>query len=60
MAEADVLVCGHTHILPPHLTQRPQVINVGSVGKPKDGDPRAVMWFEADGRDLRLSSSASL
>jgi putative phosphoesterase len=38
----DVLVCGHTH-LPYHriLPSGRQVINAGSVGKPKDGDPRA-------------------
>jgi putative phosphoesterase len=41
-AEADVLVCGHTH-LPYHrvLPSGRQLINAGSVGKPKDGDPRA-------------------
>ena len=38
----DVLVCGHTH-LPYHkvLPSGRQVVNAGSVGKPKDGDPRA-------------------
>lgn len=42
LAEADVLVCGHTHI-PYHrlLPSGRQVVNAGSVGKPKDGDPRA-------------------
>jgi putative phosphoesterase len=42
VAEADILVCGHTHI-PYHrvLPSGRQVINAGSVGKPKDGDPRA-------------------
>lgn len=42
MTEADVLVCGHTH-LPYHriLASGRHVINAGSVGKPKDGDPRA-------------------
>jgi len=41
-ADADVLVCGHTH-LPYHkiLPSGRQIINAGSVGKPKDGDPRA-------------------
>ncbi len=40
--EFDVLVCGHTH-LPYHrvLQNGHQIINAGSVGKPKDGDPRA-------------------
>jgi predicted phosphodiesterase len=41
-AEVDVLVCGHTH-LPYHrvLGSGRHVINAGSVGKPKDNDPRA-------------------
>jgi putative phosphoesterase len=41
-AGADVLVCGHTHI-PYHriLPSGRHVINDGSVGKPKDSDPRA-------------------
>lgn len=40
--EADVMVCGHTHL--PYRKVLPsgrQVINAGSVGKPKDHDPRA-------------------
>jgi predicted phosphodiesterase len=42
MVEADVMICGHTH-LPYHrvLPSGRHVINAGSVGKPKDGDPRA-------------------
>ena len=42
MVEADVLVCGHTHI-PYHriLPSGRHIVNSGSVGKPKDGDPRA-------------------
>lgn len=41
-AKAEVLVCGHTH-LPYHrvLPSGRHVINAGSVGKPKDHDPRA-------------------
>ncbi|MCS6999794.1 MAG: metallophosphoesterase family protein [Bacteroidota bacterium] len=44
--EADILVCGHTHI-PYHRTitafggRNVHIINAGAVGKPKDGDPRA-------------------
>lgn len=42
-SRADVLICGHTHI-PYH--KKPDigkhVINAGSVGKPKHGDPQAV------------------
>lgn len=42
---SDILLCGHTH-LPFHRRIQDEnklrhVINVGSVGKPKDGDPRA-------------------
>ncbi len=42
MVDAEVLVCGHTHI-PYHrvLASGRHVVNAGSVGKPKDGDPRA-------------------
>jgi putative phosphoesterase len=42
MAEADMLVCGHTHI-PYHriLPSGRHVVNAGSVGKPKDGNPQA-------------------
>jgi diadenosine tetraphosphatase ApaH/serine/threonine PP2A family protein phosphatase len=42
MAEADVLVCGHTHI-PYHriLPSGRHVVNAGSVGKPKDKNPEA-------------------
>lgn len=42
MAEAEVLVCGHTHI-PYHriLPSGRHVVNAGSVGKPKDGNPQA-------------------
>jgi diadenosine tetraphosphatase ApaH/serine/threonine PP2A family protein phosphatase len=40
--EASVLVCGHTH-LPYHkvLPDGQQIINAGSVGKPKDNNPDA-------------------
>jgi predicted phosphodiesterase len=55
-AEADVLVCGHTH-LPYHrvLPSGRHVVNAGSVGKPKDGDPRAcyvVLRADGDGLDV--------
>lgn len=56
MAEADVLVCGHTH-LPYHrvLSDGRHIINAGSVGKPKDGDPRAgYVVLAANGRDLAV------
>ena len=54
MAEADVLVCGHTH-LPYHriLSSGRHLINAGSVGKPKDNDPRACyVVLTAEGNKL--------
>jgi putative phosphoesterase len=56
MAEADVLVCGHTH-LPYHrvLGSGRHVINAGSVGKPKDNDPRACyLTLAVAGKDLAV------
>lgn len=56
MVEADVLVCGHTH-LPYHrvLGSGRHVINAGSVGKPKDSDPRACyLVLSAAGKDLSV------
>lgn len=41
-SSCDVLVCGHTH-LPYHKRLKGgQVINVGSIGKPKHGNPNAT------------------
>lgn len=45
-AGADVMLVGHTHrpyhrILPRGSGRARHAINTGSVGKPKDGDPRA-------------------
>ncbi len=56
MVEADVLVCGHTH-LPYHrvLGSGRHVVNAGSVGKPKDSDPRACyLVLAAQGNDLSV------
>lgn len=53
-ADADVLVCGHTH-LPYHkiLPSGRQVINAGSVGKPKDSNPYACyVQLTVQGREL--------
>jgi diadenosine tetraphosphatase ApaH/serine/threonine PP2A family protein phosphatase len=57
MVEADVLVCGHTH-LPYHriLPSGRHVVNAGSVGKPKDGDPRAgYVVLKADGAHFEVN-----
>lgn len=48
---SDILLCGHTHQPMVRKTRRGLVINPGSVGKPKDGDPRAgylILSLEAD------------
>jgi putative phosphoesterase len=54
--DADVLVFGHTH--KPWVREFGGVlfVNCGSVGKPKDGDPRgAFAVLEADGAGVRVS-----
>ncbi len=56
MVESDVLVCGHTHI-PYHriLPSGRHVVNEGSIGKPKDGDPRSCyVVLEGNRKDLRV------
>lgn len=53
-AASDVLVCGHTH-LPYHkvLPSGRQIVNAGSVGKPKDHDSRACyVSLISNGRDF--------
>jgi putative phosphoesterase len=48
--EADFVCVGHTH-LPFHLELgRIQVVNPGSVGQPRDGDPRCAYAVIEDGR----------
>jgi putative phosphoesterase len=42
-ADADVLVYGHTHKPNKRDFSGKTFINAGSVGKPKDGDPRACV-----------------
>lgn len=41
-ARADVLVCGHTHIPYHRKLGKRHVVNAGSVGKPKHGNPNAL------------------
>jgi putative phosphoesterase len=49
-ADCDVLVFGHTHQPWIHSYGEVQFVNCGSVGKPKDGDPRGgFAVLEADG-----------
>jgi diadenosine tetraphosphatase ApaH/serine/threonine PP2A family protein phosphatase len=40
--DADVVVVGHTHLQFDITVGRQRVVNPGSVGQPKDGDPRAA------------------
>jgi|SRR5450756_57385 len=40
-ADADVIVCGHTHRPYDKSVAGTRFVNVGSAGKPKDRDPRA-------------------
>jgi diadenosine tetraphosphatase ApaH/serine/threonine PP2A family protein phosphatase len=50
------MVCGHTHF-PYHkvLPSGRHVVNAGSVGKPKDNDPRAgYVVLRANGCDLAV------
>ncbi len=54
--DADVLVCGHTH-LPYHkvLPSGRQIVNTGSVGKPKDNNRDACyVVLSATGTDLSV------
>jgi putative phosphoesterase len=54
--EADVLVFGHTHKPWVHEYGGVLFVNCGSVGKPKDGNPRAACAvLEADGEGVKVS-----
>jgi putative phosphoesterase len=51
-ADCDVLVFGHTHIPWARAIEGVRFVNTGSVGKPKDGDPRAgwvLLTIDTDG-----------
>ena len=60
-ADCDVLVFGHTHKPWIHTYGETLFVNCGSVGKPKDGDPRggfAVLESEGDGVSARIERFA--
>jgi hypothetical protein len=40
-AHADAIVFGHTHVPYRRVVDGVHFVNTGSVGRPKDGDPRA-------------------
>jgi putative phosphoesterase len=48
--DADVLVLGHTHLPLLHRHGGTVIVNPGSVGLPRDGDPRAeyAVWEEGE------------
>jgi len=52
-AQADVLVFGHTHLPYHKRVGATTLVNAGSVGKPKDGDPRAA-YAIVDLREMDL------
>jgi putative phosphoesterase len=54
-ADCDVLVFGHTHVPWTREIEGVRFINTGSVGKPKDGDPRAGWVLLAIGDDGRIA-----
>jgi predicted phosphodiesterase len=55
LAKAQVVISGHTHV--PYVKRLPEgvLVNPGSVGQPRDGDPRAsYIIFEERERDFVL------
>ncbi len=55
--DADIMIYGHTHIPYHRKIGDKYFINAGSVGKPKDGDPRTcitILEISKSGVDLRF------
>ena len=53
---ADILILGHTHIPHIHRSEDKLLLNPGSVGQPRDGDPRAsymLVDIEDGGTEVR-------
>jgi putative phosphoesterase len=55
VANADVLFFGHTHLPYQKQVERTLFANAGSVGKPKDGDPRAGYVLADFGETLNIT-----
>jgi putative phosphoesterase len=54
-AEADLIVFGHTHVPYHRVVDGVDFVNTGSVGRPKDGDPRAgYSVLTLDGTNLNV------
>jgi putative phosphoesterase len=56
LGDEDVLVLGHTHVQHHERVEGTLVVNPGSVGQPRDGDPRAAFAV----LDLPASGAPSL
>lgn len=55
LKEGDVLCFGHTHKPWSRVVEGVTFVNTGSVGRPKDGDPRAgYVLLEVDGSGARV------
>ena len=54
LAGTDILICGHTHLPFTMVLKEKLLINVGSVGKPKHGDPHAVYALISFERDVTV------
>lgn len=55
-AQADVIIYGHTHVPYFRELNGRYFINAGSVGKPKDGDPRTcVAVVNIEGRNIHVN-----
>lgn len=55
LAGTDVLLFGHTHLPYQKSVDSTLFVNVGSVGKPKDGDPRACYALLDLGRRTQIA-----
>ncbi|KUO77399.1 MAG: serine/threonine protein phosphatase [Desulfosporosinus sp. BRH_c37] len=54
LAGTDILICGHTHLPFTMVLKDKLLINVGSVGKPKHGDPHALYALISVERDVKV------
>lgn len=54
LADADILICGHTHLPFTMVLKDKLLVNVGSVGKPKHGDPQAIYALISFARDVTV------
>lgn len=52
--EADVLICGHTHLPYHKIINDKHLINAGSVGKPKHGDPMGTYVIVDLNQDVKV------